>query len=67
MPYTVTDSEKLHRCLNFKGVETYKPSGQCEYDDLDGYSSFTVFIIGLGVILVLVFSLAVIYYNVYVK
>ncbi len=66
LPYTVSDAEKLARCLNFQDVETYKPSGECEYDDLDGYSSFTIFIIGLAVIIVLVFSLAVIYYNIYV-
>lgn len=67
LPYTVTDKEKLDKCLSFSGVTTYRPTGICEYDDLDGYSSITVFIIGLAVIVVLVFSLAVIYYNVYVR
>jgi hypothetical protein len=67
VPYTVTDREKLEKCQSFTGVTTYRPTGICEYDDLDGYSSLTVFIIGLAVIAVLVFSLAVIYYNIYVR
>ena len=67
VPYTVTDKEKLEKCLSFTGVTTYKPTGQCEYDDLDGYSSISVFLIGLVVIVILVFCLAVIYYNIYVK
>jgi hypothetical protein len=67
VPYTVSDKEKLEKCLSFNGVTTYKSTGICEYDDLDGYSSITVFVIGLAVIFVLVFSLAVIYYNIYVS
>jgi hypothetical protein len=66
VPYSVTGEEKYQKCLKFKDVTTYKPSGECEYDSLDGYSSFNIFIIGIIVIIVLVFSLAVIYYNIYV-
>ena len=67
MPYFVTDKEKKERCLNFQGATTYRPTGDCEYDDLEGYSSLTVILIGIGVIAILVFSVTVIYYNVYVN
>ncbi len=54
-------------CTNFNGVSTYRSSGTCEFDDLDGYSSSTVFLIGIAVVVILVFSLTVIYYNIYVS
>jgi hypothetical protein len=46
-------------------VTTFRNTGTCEYDDLEGYSSLTVFIIGIAVIIVLVFSISIIYYNIY--
>ncbi len=67
VPYTVSGHDKYNKCLSFKDVTSYRSSGECEFDGLDGYSSFTIFLIGVLVISVLVFSLAVIYYNVYVK
>jgi len=67
VPYTVSGEEKYQKCTKFNGVTTYRPSQECEYDNLDGYSSLTIFVIGIAVILVLVCSLAVIYYNVYVN
>ena len=65
MPYTVSGYDRLARCKNFQDVNTYRSSGECEYDDLEGYSSFSIFIIGLAVIIVLVFSISIIYYNIY--
>ncbi len=67
VPYTVSGEEKLEKCLKFNNVTTYRPTGECEFDSLDGYSSLSIFLIGIAVIVVLVLSLAVIYYNVYVK
>jgi hypothetical protein len=67
IPYTVSNQEKLNRCLAFNGVNQYRPTGTCEYDDLEGYSSMNIFFIGFLVIIVLIFCISVIYYNVYVK
>ena len=36
IPYTVSNEEKLKRCLAFNGVNQYRPTGTCEYDDLEG-------------------------------
>ncbi len=66
LPYDITDKEKRERCLNFNGVTSFKPTGMCEYDDLYGYSSFTLFIIGAAVIGIVVFGVSIIYYNIYV-
>jgi hypothetical protein len=67
VPYIIPDKERLEMCSNFNGVTTYRSSGTCEYDDLDGYSSSTVFLIGIAAVIVLVFSLTIIYYNIYVR
>lgn len=67
IPYTVTEGEKLRKCQSFNNVTTYRSTGICEYDDLEGYSSFTIFIVGFLVIIVFIFSFSVIYYNVYVN
>ena len=66
LPYTLSHNEKLKRCQAFYGVTNIQSSGTCEYDDLAGYSSLSVFIIGLLFIIVIVFSITVIYYNIYV-
>jgi hypothetical protein len=67
LPYTVSPHEKLKRCQAFTGVTNFQSSGQCEYDDLEGYSSFTVLLIGFLFIIVIIFCLTVIYYNVSVS
>jgi hypothetical protein len=67
IPYTVSEAEKLRKCQSFNNVSTYRSTHICEYDDLEGYSSFTIFIVGLLVIIVFIFSFTVIYYNVYVS
>jgi len=66
IPYTVSNEEKLKRCKAFNGVNQFQSSGTCEYDDLEGYSSMSIFFIGLSVIIVLIFSFSVIYYNLHV-
>jgi hypothetical protein len=66
IPYTVSNEEKLNRCLSFNGVNQYRTTGTCEYDDLEGYSSMNILLIGFLVIVVLIFCISVIYYNIYV-
>lgn len=67
VPYTVSNEEKLKRCMAFNGVNQYRSSGICEYDDLEGYSSTSIFLIGLLVIIIVIFCVSIIYYNVYVR
>ena len=67
MPYSISNEAKKEKCLSFNNVNAFQSSGQCEYDDLAGYSTFTVIVITVVVIVILVFSGAVIYYNVYVR
>ena len=65
IPYFLTDEEKSERCKNLNNANSFQNSGKCEYDDLEGFSSFTIFIIFIVVIGIVIFSVSVIYYNIY--
>ncbi len=52
--------------MNFHFVTNFKSTGTCEYDDLYGYISLTLFIIGVTVLTIVLFGAIIIYYNIYV-
>ena len=65
----LTTDDKEQMCSQFDGITTYNKNNStvCYFDDLDGYSFSSVFIIFILVAFVIVFSIVVIYYNFYVS
>jgi hypothetical protein len=56
----------MERCKVFQNVTNFRRSGYCEYDDLVGYSNFTIILIGVSVIGIVVLGVAIIFYNLFV-
>ena len=65
----LTEEEKETICQEFDGVNSHNHNSKykCNFDDLEGYSFLTVFIIFILSVAVIVFSVMVVYYNVYVR
>lgn len=60
------NDEKEKVCQEFDGIKTFnKKKALCEFEDLEGYSTASVILIFILSAFVIVFSLVVVYYNVY--
>lgn len=57
----------MERCKIFQNVTNYRRSGYCEYDDLVGYSNYSIILIGVSVVVIVVLGVAIIFYNIYVN
>lgn len=66
MPILATEQERLQSCKAFASADKVSNMYTCEFEDLEGYSSFTVILVFIAVVMVLIFSIAIIYYNIYV-
>ena len=64
--YMVKDYKVLSGDFSFS-ISTNIITGSCEYDDLVGYSLFTIFLVGAAVIAMDILGVAIIFYNIYVK
>ena len=68
MPNTIKGDEKQAICQEFEGVSTFNSQNtDCSYDDLQGYSMFSILLVFILVVGIIVFSVLVVYYNVYVR
>jgi len=59
--------EKENICKEFDGVSTYNKANlvECDFDDLDGYTNLSIFFVFIIVASVIVVSIVIVYYNIY--
>lgn len=65
-PYNATQEELDSQCQVFEGVKGFSKISICTWENLQGYSKFSIFLVTIVVIIGVVFSLSIIYYNIYV-
>lgn len=60
-------TEKESICKEFKSLSTFNKASQveCDFDNLEGYSNLSIFFVFILVASVIVLSIVIVYYNIY--
>lgn len=66
VPLSITDKKKKTLCKNFKGVNTYRQYNECIVENSEKYKSSRFDIYLCIILVIMIFSIIVIYYNVYI-
>ena len=64
LPYTVNDKMKKIMCNNFADVNTYRSYDECIFENNDKNTSLQTTIFSIIIIIIGLFTLLILYYNI---